>query len=381
MRTHIRETLAAAVGGTVLLAAPPTAPIKPLAIGDPAPALTVKWVKGGPIAAFSPDRMYVVEFWATWCAPCRVAMPHLSELARKHRGRIDFIGVNVWESGYLDKPYEEFLPKVKAFVAEMGDRMDYNVAMDTRTLHMTRQWMEAAGQKGIPASFLVKGGKVVWIGNPMELDEVLAQVEAGTYDMGAAARKLQAEVKRDQELSPQMKLHSQISMGVNSAVEVGNYAKALRLIDEGGPKLGPEFKGSLDAMRLRVYVRSDAGRFLDLGKALKAADPKMGLIVADTVLKVKSGDLDPRVLEAAVEEYQDVLAKGTYSPGLPDALILNWLSIIYDRMGRAADAFASQEKALGLARKGLEAGDGHFTKDLVEGYQATLEAYRKKLPK
>src|SRR5688572_6824044 len=69
-----------------------------LMIGDPAPAIQVaEWVQGKPVAKFEPGSMYVVEFWATWCGPCKVAIPHLNELSKTYAGKVQFIGVSVSE--------------------------------------------------------------------------------------------------------------------------------------------------------------------------------------------------------------------------------------------------------------------------------------------
>lgn len=160
-----------------------------LGIGDPAPALKVsKWVKGDPIDSLDPSRTYVVEFWATWCPPCRYSIPHLTELAKKYPN-VTFIGMDVWER------VADPTAKVEQFVKDMGDKMEYNVAMDTKDQFMANKWMRAAEQDGIPTAFLVQNGTIVWIGHPMgDLDKMIGLAEAGTIDV--AALKKEEEVRQ-----------------------------------------------------------------------------------------------------------------------------------------------------------------------------------------
>ncbi|MCZ7592280.1 MAG: hypothetical protein M5U15_09055 [Kiritimatiellae bacterium] len=115
-------------------------------------------------------------------------MPHLTELAKKYPS-VTFIGMDVWERDANPEA------KVEQFVKEMGAKMEYSVAMDTKDQFMAKNWMQAAQQDGIPTAFLIHNGVIAWIGHPMgSLDEMVGQAEAGTIDI--AAIKHAEEVQR-----------------------------------------------------------------------------------------------------------------------------------------------------------------------------------------
>ena len=65
--------------------------------GDPAPAITFVDRSGGKATlAQWPDRLVVVNFWATWCGPCRKEMPELDRFQRKHADSgVQVVGVAV----------------------------------------------------------------------------------------------------------------------------------------------------------------------------------------------------------------------------------------------------------------------------------------------
>src|SRR5271168_3942485 len=70
-----------------------------LKVGDPAPPIKIReWVKGTPVTTLGHGTVNVVEFWATWCPPCRESIPHLTELAHKYKGKATFTGVSVFET-------------------------------------------------------------------------------------------------------------------------------------------------------------------------------------------------------------------------------------------------------------------------------------------
>ena len=159
----------------------PAVPAAPtLKVGDPAPEFKVtQWFKGEPVT-MAADKTYIVECWATWCGPCVMAFPHLSEVAKANKDKIAVIGVNVWER---KKPEE-----VKAFVEAQGEKMSYLVAADGDGV-IANHWLKAAGQTGIPCAFVVHKGKVLWIGHPSGLEQkLLDSILDGTFDVAAFAK-------------------------------------------------------------------------------------------------------------------------------------------------------------------------------------------------
>lgn len=157
------------------------------ALGDPAAALQIaEWVKGGPVALADGKgkTVYVVEFWATWCPPCRTSIPHLTELQKKFKDKgVVFLGVS------NEKP-----EVIRPFVDKMGDKMDYVVAAD-KDRKTSAAYMGAYGAKGIPHAFVVdKEGRVVWQGHPMaELEETIQAILDGKFDLNSARRRAEAQ--------------------------------------------------------------------------------------------------------------------------------------------------------------------------------------------
>lgn len=152
-------------------------------LGDPAAPLTIKnWVKGDKVDVRDGKHVYVVEFWATWCPPCRTSIPHLTELQKKFKDKgVVFIGIS-------DEPAS----KVEPFVKQMADKMDYTVACDDER-KSSKGYMAAYDQHGIPTAFIVsKDGKVLWFGHPMgELETKLEEVLSGKFDLAAAIKAVE----------------------------------------------------------------------------------------------------------------------------------------------------------------------------------------------
>lgn len=144
-------------------------------------------------------RPILLHFWATWCGPCIMGIPHLTELQHEYGDKVTIVGVNIWQETGKDadgKPAqysEKTLETVKKFVNDKGDEMGYCVAYDGGAKAMDTNWMKAAGRRGIPSAFVVdKTGTIAWIGHPIQLDLVLDEVTKGTWDIAKGEERIKA---------------------------------------------------------------------------------------------------------------------------------------------------------------------------------------------
>lgn len=336
-----------------------------LGIGDPAPKLEVKsFVKGEPIKAFEPGKNYVVEFWATWCGPCRTSIPHLTELQKKHP-EVAFIGVSV---------FEQDQSAVEPFVKEMGDKMDYRVALDSVPEGkgrgdgvMGKTWMEAAGQNGIPTAFIVnKEGKIAWIGHPMEMEKPLGKIIDGTYDLKTAAEDIRKEKEGREQLQ-------KLALKLQSAQRAGDPKKIVAAIDEIIAQK-PELELRLGAMKLQPLLKMDEqAKALELAKKLQKselAESPEGLnflawAIVDPDSGIKPGDeLKQLALEAAKKA--DAKANGKIGP------IADTLAVAYFSSGDAAKAAETEERAIRLMKENGEPVDKTM-KERLEQYKKAAE--------
>ena len=53
----------------------------------------------------SGERPTLVDFWATWCAPCRAIAPVVEELASQYDGKVDFYKLNIDENPNIPGQY------------------------------------------------------------------------------------------------------------------------------------------------------------------------------------------------------------------------------------------------------------------------------------
>lgn len=364
-------------------------------LGDPAKPLQIaSWVKGKPVdlAALKGKQIVVVEFWATWCPPCRTSIPHLTALQKKFKDVV-IVGIS-----------DEDVATVKKFVEKMGDKMDYVVAVDDED-KTGEAYMKAFGINGIPHAFVVdKSGRIVWHGHPMgELEQTLEALRDGKFDLEKARKRADARQQLEafleaaqqnpddpkvQEMAKKFeKLDAELG-GIEpgekfDAAEIlrrvkfqsvareyqmafinGQNATNLAQLEKQLAELAPknfdlaEFKDNLAFQKLVTdYLHAASGRgdakdLPALAKKLEAAQPKnphlpmrvawaimeqRGLLSRDYELAAK---LARRSVDAT--ESRDVGALYVYARALYEG-------------GKTADAIAWQKKALAAAQDNEEA--------------------------
>ncbi|MGB0658805.1 MAG: DsbE family thiol:disulfide interchange protein [Mangrovicoccus sp.] len=114
--------------------------------GATAPELALKPLADKPFfdrAILNEPGVKLVNFWASWCAPCRVEHPNLEKLAAR--------GVKIYGVNYKDDP-----SKAMAFLQELGD--PYIAIGQDETGRTGLNW----GLYGVPETFVIDGkGKVI----------------------------------------------------------------------------------------------------------------------------------------------------------------------------------------------------------------------------
>ncbi len=291
-----------------------------LGIGSAAPALDVEhWVQNGngkfkPVTEFQKGKVYIVEFWATWCGPCISSMPHLVETQKKYADEVQIVSISNEDLKTVEKFLErEVRPTGKPSDAE-GDQAEKAGDQPKTYRELTsayclttdpdrssdKAYMEAAGRNGIPCAFIVgKDQKVEWIGHPMGMDDALEAVVTDKWDRAAFAEKY----AKEQEVNLLMAKIMRNARG-------GKIDEAMKLIDETLATTDSEqIKQTLPRLRIQLLVQG--------GKTEEAMTAMDEMIAAEKNPAMKSqlqmtrvqlllqDTKNPKLTEAITQAYGD----------------------------------------------------------------------------
>jgi thiol-disulfide isomerase/thioredoxin len=139
----------------------------------PAPPMPLSDLGGKPLRSSLEGKVVLVDFWATWCAPCQKSMPELQALHDKYAGRgFTVIGVSVDERA---KGSDNAEAKIRGFIAKK--KITYPIAIDSGTPALWEQYRV----KVVPAAFLIdRRGRIVaqWSGTPPKARDIEKELTA-----------------------------------------------------------------------------------------------------------------------------------------------------------------------------------------------------------
>lgn len=351
----------------------PAAAAPSLAIGDaPPPLAPMAWIKGAPVETFERDHVYVIAFFATWCGASRQSMPVLSEIARRHKGKLTVIGVNVrqTERGVAT------VDVITRFVQERGRDMDYTVAMDDPVRNsIFKTWMRAAGMYAIPTAFIVgRDGRLTYVGIPIDpdasfgFDAAIDQAVAGNSDL-KAARQLQAELA--EEMARYL-LDRELMKPLNAAMERKDYRAVLVEADKIVAR-DPHQQGRVFGDRLMAMLHLDETAALAFARrshsSVENAEVASGM--ADTIALVIASrpDLSRHAYEIALSYLKPALRSN--GSDFKTMLSLMTLAQLHHRLGDSRQAVEVQEQAIRIAR-----GRNDVSAEMMNALEKTLADYR-----
>jgi len=314
-----------------------------LTIGSRAPAVDVEhWFHGKePLAEFLPGKVYVIEFWATWCGPCLASMPHLRDLQKRHGDALVVVGVSDESPDVIEK----FLERETDGTTFDEITSQYRLATDPDE-SVKNDYMRAAGERGIPTAFVVgKTGLIEWIGHPLRMDDAVATILADEWDREAYVRLLRDEKRVESRLRT-----------VEQLVRRKQFSQALRLVDEileGDPPA--EVRGRIAAVRRRIEAQAldhatrEASReqlstirsLVDMAFLLRDGDTDAAVATLEQALKACSDPKVRSVLIRAREKLAPARGDGERRPADRPA-IQPWARFQFD--GSAEDTGAGKAR-------------------------------------
>lgn len=151
------------------------AKVKASMIDKPAPDFTLVSMDGKPVTLSKlRGKVVVVDFWATWCGPCKASFPYLQKVYDKYKDdpAIMILAVNTWEN----EKGEAREKTVRKFVAD--NKYTFPVVFDDNN-----SVVQAYGVEGIPTKFIIdRKGRirfkdVGFAGGPEMMDKMEVQFE------------------------------------------------------------------------------------------------------------------------------------------------------------------------------------------------------------
>lgn len=315
-----------------------------LKVGSKAPALNIEhWISDGKgayphVTEFTPGKIYVVEFWATWCGPCLRAMPHLAELQEKYGEKIQFISVS-------DEPLSE----ISALLAQDYPGSSKTFGELTSVYSLTsdpdgsthQDYMAASQAEGIPTAYIVgPTGEIEMIGHPMSLDTPLKLMAQGTWNRETYFAALEKK--------------EMLMAGIDRAVDAQNIERAFAMAQQLDEVIQPDelVRTKFIQTQLAIRVGNDSAIqfFKDTAEKLKNEDGAIAAMVWMIVeMKYEGEEPAPALMKTAEQVLIDYIARlpaENADRRMMKGAVMDILSHLYYVQERLDEALANQVKAV-----------------------------------
>jgi thiol-disulfide isomerase/thioredoxin len=358
-----------------------------LSVGMKAPSPSIDhWLTEGSRSTeeqsiFEPGKVYILEFWATWCPPCLQSMPMLAELQTEY----GFQGLEIiCISNESPETIQEFLKKSPG---ENKNAETYSDLLKDLCLtsdpdgSASRAYPDAALHRGIPATFVIgRTGNVEWVGYPAKVRPVLEKVLAGTLERDIQQQREEQLMKTllhvNSRLRPMLKEGNSTAavtmmnsldwsdcpdfadnfllLQVDALIANKNYKEATTLIQRSKGTLLPEDKILTEVLKLKVLGHATTsertilrrlGAFLDS----KTATPiQKARVISDYTEMVRIGKIDStEIIDFLLQKGESML--GDNEKELSGYMFLKDLGDLSVAMGNDTVAIKYFERAADVA--------------------------------
>jgi thiol-disulfide isomerase/thioredoxin len=318
------------------------------------------------VAHFEKGKVYVLDFWATWCGGCIASFHHISTIADKYKGRVSFTSVDTYEE-FEDLKGKDPSSAIKDFLnTPPGEKLTLPVCVDGPTRGMWDAWIKTIRRNGLPTTYVIdQEGKIAWVDvNLDHLDWVLSQVLAKTWDRDKAAAVMQHRDSLEGILFALLR---------SKKPDKTKDWKTLLAAAEADEKQFPDRKDAFVFYEFWPLLETNPEKVADVLERMTADPLTKTINLSDAAgLALRKNNLSAETYEAIVKAEEKLLLYEYPEMGYggKNVSVYEELALAYDKAGEHGKAVAAIEQAIALAN------DEKIPEDQMKKLQDALATYK-----
>lgn len=219
------------------------------------------------------------------------------------------------------------------FISGKLNKMTYPVFADNNEEYMRRYWHEAVGAQGLPSTFVINKGRLIWAGHPAMLDRLMESFIDGTFDVQAFKKRHDQQ----RQMSEAAKLAAD---ELQATIDKKDYEKALEMMDQ--------------------YIAKSTGPYYKMQKFQLLVDHFESQKATAYLTELKNGKDNGAFEIARVVPFKDNLPKDIYllsidilreRPKTYDQV--SRISVALSKSGKIPEAIKAQQEAVEMVKSAL----------------------------